>query len=289
MQRSYRQQFSNPYARASSWLPAISLVAGLTLWAGLQDAHAAEPATEPFKFTNIHFETNASACDMGIQILFDTDGVTELSIEGPNDVIVFSSWTPAGKEDTHDQTEGFQERVEPAIRELENALGCEFSPDAISLSKLFKRWPAGTYDFEATSSGVVFESETRLTHKIPAGPAITAPKDGAVVPHDQPLSITWNKVTGPILPYLGPVEIVGYHVLVKDVTVPGLPGPLPPAQFDIDVAKNETSIVLPKQYLEPNRIYEFEVLATEKGANQTITEGGVFCTSPKTPANCKLP
>jgi hypothetical protein len=97
MQRSYRQQFRNKYARASSWLPAVSLVAGLTFWAGQQDAHAAEPATEPFKFTNIHFETNASACDMGIQILFDTDGVTELSIEGPNDVIVFSSWTPAAK------------------------------------------------------------------------------------------------------------------------------------------------------------------------------------------------
>jgi hypothetical protein len=277
------------YVSAFSWLPAVSLVAGLTLWAGLQAAHAAEPKPEPFKFMNIHFETNASGCDMGIQILFDTDGVTELSIEGPNDVIVFSSWTPAGKEDTHDQTEGFQERVEPPIRELENALGCDFSPDAISLSKLFRRWPAGTYEFEAASMDVDFEGETRLTHKIPAGPVITAPADGAVVPHDQPLSIRWNKVTGPILPYLGPVEIVGYHVLVKDVTVPGLSGPLPPAQLDIDVAKNETSAVVPKQFLEPNRIYEFEVLATEKGANQTITEGGVFCTRPKTPANCELP
>lgn len=38
-------------------------------------ATAAKP--EPFKLTNVHFETNASACDMGIQISFDTDGVTE--------------------------------------------------------------------------------------------------------------------------------------------------------------------------------------------------------------------
>ena len=217
MQRSCRQ-FGNQHVSASSWLPAVSLVAGLTFWAGLQEAHAAEPKPEPFKFMNIHFETNASGCDMGIQILFDTDGVTELSIEGPNDVIVFSSWTPAGKEDTHDQTEGFQERVEPPISELENALGCDSSPDAISLGKLFEAWPAGTYEFEATSGGVDFEGETRLTHKIPAGPEITAPEDGAVVPHDQPLVIRWNKVTGPILPNLGPVEIVGYHVVVKDVT-----------------------------------------------------------------------
>ena len=35
---------------------------------------AAVAAEEPFKRTNIHFETNASACDMGIQMSFDTDG-----------------------------------------------------------------------------------------------------------------------------------------------------------------------------------------------------------------------
>lgn len=46
---------------------------------------------------------------------------------------------------------------------------------------------------------------------------------------------------------------------------------------------------MPKQYLEPNRIYEFEVLAAEKGGNQTITEGGVFCTRPLAPADCELP
>jgi len=290
MQRSCRQ-FCYQHVSASSWLPAVSLVAGLTFCAGLQEAHAAspEPKPEPFKFMNIHFETNASGCDMGIQILFDTDGITELSIKDPNDEVVFSSQTPLGKEVTHDQTEGFQERVEPPITELENALGCDPSLDAISLSDLFKAWPAGTYKFNATSGGVDFAGETSLTHKIPAGPVITAPEDGDVIPHNQPLLIKWNKVTGPILSNLGPVQIVGYHVVLKDVTVPDSPGPLQPAAFDIDVSKNETSVVVPKQYLEPNRIYEFEVLSTEKGGNQTITEGGVFCTPPITPANCKLP
>jgi hypothetical protein len=273
---------------ASSRLPAVSLLAGLAFCAGPQDAHAAAPEPEPFKFTNIHFETNASGCDMGIQILFDTDGVTALSVEDPNDRVVFSSRTPAGKEVTHDQTEGFQERVEPPITDLERALGCDPSPDAISLGRLFGAWRAGTYEFEAESGGVEFEGTAKLTHKIPAGPEITTPADGAVVRHDQPLVIRWNKVTDPILPNLGPVTIVGYHVVVKDVTVEGS-GPLLPAAFDIDVSKNETSVVVPKQYLEPNRIYEFEVLSTERGANQTITEGGVFCTAPRTPVNCELP
>ena len=44
-----------------------------------------------------------------------------------------------------------------------------------------------------------------------------------------------------------------------------------------------------KQFLEPNRIYEFEVLATEKGGNQTITEGGAFCTPPIAAEDCELP
>ena len=43
--------------------------------------------------------------------------------------------------------------------------------------------------------------------------------------------------------------------------------------LDADLSKGENTFLVPKQYLEPNRIYEFEVLATEKGGNQTITEG----------------
>jgi hypothetical protein len=136
---------------------------------------------------NIHFETNASGCDLGIQILFDTDGVTERSIEDPYGVVIFSSQTPAGMEDTHDQTEDFQERVEPPIIELENALGCDPSDGAISLDEILEAWPAGWYEFEATSEGKDFEGETRLTHRIPAGPEITAPEDGTVIPADEPL------------------------------------------------------------------------------------------------------
>ena len=256
-------------------------------------AAATTPATvakpEPFKLTNVHFETNASACDMGIQISFDTDGITEGSVEDPNEQVVYSFRAVDGMEGTHDTTEGFQERVEPPIIDLESALGCEPSDDAISLTELFTSWPAGTYEFEGQSGGVEFEGEAKLTHKIPAGPEITAPGDGDVVPHDAPLLIRWTKVTSPILPGLGPVEIVGYHVVVVDVTVPVLPPGKLKTALDADLSKGENTFLVPKQYLEPNRIYEFEVLATEKGGNQTITEGGVFCTRPMAPANCELP
>ena len=253
-----------------------------------QAATARTVRPEPFKITNVHFETNASACDMGIQIVFDTGGITEGSVENPNDEVVYRLQSVAGMEVTHDVTEGFQERVEPPIIDLENALGCEPSPDAISLDELLAAWPAGTYEFEGKSGGVTFEGAAKLTHKVPAGPKIIAPADGAVVPHDQNLNVRWNKVTGPILPRLGPVQIVGYHVLVVDVSVAVLPPGKLKTSFDADVSANETSFLVPKQFLEPNRIYEFEILATEKGGNQTITEGGAFCTPPIRPADCHL-
>jgi hypothetical protein len=262
-------------------------VAGVVLSAAATPAMAAPPV--PFKQTNIHFETNASACDMGVQISFDTDGITRGEVESPYDQVVFSLAAVDGLAGTHDVTEMFQERVEPPITELESALGCEPSEDAISLTELLANWPAGWYEFDGESGGVEFEGRARLTHKVPAGPEIIAPKDGAVVPHDANLLIRWIEVPGPILPYLGPVEIVGYHVVVVDITNPVLAPGKTKTAFDADLSKSETSMLVPKQYLEPNRIYEFEVLAAEKNGNQTITEGGVFCTLPMAAADCEAP
>jgi hypothetical protein len=243
----------------------------------------------PFKITNIHFETNSSACDMGIQISFDTDGLTEGEVETPNGRTVFSFGSLFGFSVTHDITEVFQERVEPPIIELEEALGCEPSDDAISLNELLSAWPAGAYEFSGESGDAEFEGFATLNHKVPAGPEILSPQDGAIVPHEANLLVRWKKVTGPILPSLGPVEIVGYHALVVDITNPVLPPGKTKTALDADLSKSETTFLVPKQYLEPGRIYELEVLAIERGGNQTITEGGVFCTPPITAANCKKP
>ena len=261
-----------------------ALAAGIALLVIAAPATSAPPG--PFKQTNIHFETNASGCDMGIQMSFDTDGITVGEVENPFEQEVFSMRTVAGQEQTHDITEVFQERVEPPIKELEQALGCEPSEDAITLTELLSNWPAGLYEFDGESGDAEFEGRARLTHRVPAGPVITAPGDGQVVPHDANLLIRWQKVTTPILPFLGPVEVVGYHIVVVDITNPVLAPGKTKTAFNADLAKAETTMLVPKQYLEPGRVYEFEVLATEKYGNQTITEGGVFCTAPITAAIC---
>jgi hypothetical protein len=260
--------------------------------AGLALAAAAPAnAAEPFKITNIHFESNASACDMGIQISFDTAGVSEGWVKDPNGQVVFQFGAVGGPEVTHNITEGFQERVEPQIVDLERALGCERDPEEpeIFLTELLSAWPEGKYVFGARNDDSDFRGFANLSHKVAAGPEILAPEDGDVVPADEHLLIRWKKVTQPIIPELGPVEVVGYHVLLADITTPEPPPGKTKTQFDADVPRSATSFLVAKQFLRPNRIYELEILATEKGGNQTITEGGVFCTRPITPAQCVKP
>ena len=262
--------------------------------AGLALAAAAGPAAgaEPFKITNIHFETNASACDMGIQISFDTDGISEFSVKDPNGQVVYQAGSVGGPAVTHDFTEGFQERVEPQIIDLRRALGCERDDEEpqVFLTELLSAWPEGKYIFRGEGEDVSLRGVASLSHKVPAGPEIVAPEDGDVVSPDEELVLRWEKVTGAIIPELGPVQVVGYHVVIADAT---RPEPFPPgkfpAQFDVDLPATATRLLVARQFLRPNRIYEFEILATEAGGNQTITEGGVFCTQPIKPADCEKP
>ncbi len=262
--------------------------------ASLALAAAAGPAAgaEPFKITNIHFETNASACDMGIQISFDTDGISEFSVKDPNGQVVYQAGSVGGPAVTHDFTEGFQERVEPQIIDLRRALGCERDDEEpqVFLTELLSAWPEGKYIFRGEGEDVSLRGVASLSHKVPAGPEILAPEDGDVVSPDEELVLRWEKVTGAIIPELGPVQVVGYHVVIADAT---RPEPFPPgkfpAQFDVDLPATATRLLVARQFLRPNRIYEFEILATEAGGNQTISEGGVFCTQPLKPADCEKP
>jgi hypothetical protein len=258
-------------------LPVIRKTkAALVLGATVSSLGAASwGAPEPFKVTNIHFETNASACDMGIQLIFDTEGIIEGSVRSPGGGKIYAFESKAGLKKIGGQTEGFLEGVEPQITELLSALGCDRSDeeDEISIDELFKAFPAGPYTFKGTGKdGVKFEGQATLSHAIPAGAEITAPADGTVVPDNAPLLIDWEEVSEPVLADLGPVDVVGYHVVVVEGGGEALP------QFDVDVPTTETSVTVPAEYLKPNTFYDFEVLSTDASGNQTISEG-FFCTA----------
>jgi hypothetical protein len=277
-----RNESRAPSAKVTLWLRTGLLAPGMTLATVVHAADAARTPAEPFKVANIHFETNASACDMGIQIIFDTEGITKGLVKDPDGRRIYSFQSAGGMKAIGGQTEGFLEGVEPQITELLEALGCEPSDEEeeILLEDLFEAFPAGDYTLRGTREGARFEDQATLTHLIPAGPEIVAPADGTEVPEDAPLLIDWDPVTDAILPDLGPVTIVGYHVIVVEAGGEALP------QLDVDLPAAETSVTVPAEYLKASTVYQFEVLATEESGNQTITEG-FFCTDGV--ADCVVP
>jgi len=218
---------------------------------------------------------------MGAQIAFDTEGLTQGSVTDPDGNQIYSFKSSAGMKATGGQTEGFLEGIEPQITELLDALGCAPSHEegTSTLADLFAEWPAGLYTFAGLHNGTMIEGQDKLTFDIPAGPQIVAPANGAIVPV-QHVVISWKPVTGPILPYLGPVTITGYHAIVYESGGEVVP------QLDVDLSATETSLKVPTQYLKPATTYLFEVLSTEKSRNQTITEG-FFCTEGVN--DCKQP
>jgi len=272
--RRLRRSCRHHVGAASRFLAAL-LAVGLMSGAIVQVARAAPTSqTEPFKVAKIHIETNGSACDMGPQIAFDSDGITSFSVSDPNGRKIYSFVTKAGMKAAGGQTEGFLETVEPQIMELVSALGCapETEEGVAALDELFAEWPAGDYTFEGSAKGTNLKSQATLTHLIPAGPEVVAPTDATVFPVAAFVIIEWNPVTEPILPELGPVKIVGYHVLVEEDT-----GAEVTPTVDVDLSASETSLTVPPEYLKPGTVYRFEVLSTEESGNQTITEG-FFCT-----------
>ena len=267
--RPTRQSYDR-CSNAPLWLAAVSLAAGLTFGAG----EAAAAQAEPFKVASVHIETNASACDMGAQIRFDTEGIFRGTVENPKGQTIYVTQAKAGMKAVGGQTEGFLENVEPQIPELVSALGCAPSTEegVLALADLFDAWPAGNYTFEARGNGTVLRSKAPLTHHIPAGPEVTAPAAGTVFSAGAVVIIDWNAVTEPILPSLGPVTIVGYHVIVEEDT-----GAEVTPTVDVDLHADVTSLTVPPEFLKPSTVYRFEVLSTEQDGNQTITEG-FFCT-----------
>src|SRR5436190_4570165 len=257
------KQLCDPSAKTFVSVPAMLLAAGLTCAMMAQSARAAG-----FKITNIHFETNASACDMGIQIAFDNEGVTEGAVQDPNGVTVYSLNSAGAMKATGGQTEGFLEGIEPQIKELLSALGCAPSTEegTSTLAALFAAWPAGSYTFTGRRNGATLQGHDRLTHHIPAGAKVLAPLKGAVL-SDAAVLIRWKPVTAPIVHTLGPVNIVGYHVIVYEAG-----GEVTP-QLDVDLPASEASLKVPAQFLKPSTTYQFEVCRPRRAVIRPSRKG----------------
>jgi hypothetical protein len=243
--------------QTSTRLLALFLLAIVVLSvASAPTSWAADDGTErPFSRAKILIEFNATAEDVGVQVLLDGEPWRKVTIFSPNGRRLLDIQTKSSLR-TQGLTELFFESSEPSLAD-------------VPLAEFLARFPAGEYEFEGeTVDGVKLDGEAILTHVIPAGPVIVSPdqsSDNPPVVDPNNLVIAWQPVTRTITGSEA-IDIVGYQVIVEQVE--------PLRVFSIDLPASVTRVKVPPAFfIQHNTLHKFEVLAIEASRNQTITEG----------------
>lgn len=236
--------------RKHMWMLPVFLVAVVILLVAI-------PSTltwaSPFAETKIIFEVNSTDGDGGVQIFLDAEDWADLLIYDPDGQVIVDLIAGGSVGETG-ITELFFESGEPSF-------------DDLSLAELLERFPEGKYDFEGTTvDGKKLAGKATLSHAIPAGPVIVSPEEGDAVSVEA-ADIIWEPVTDPFPGTDGPVDVVGYQVIVERETQQGV------STFSVDLPADATTVRVPSAFLAPHTTYKFEILAIEAGGNQTISEG----------------
>lgn len=228
-----------------------------------------------FDEAHVFFELNNTDGDLGIHALIDGEPWKKLEIEDQNERTILKIKTRSRLR-RQGITELFFESAEPTFDEL--------SPE-----EFFARFPEGTYEIEGVSlDGDEIESETEITHAMPAPPHATVNGEDMAVQCDDELPgydaptvsgdvvIAWDPVTL-THPWLGDpqnsadITIVNYEVVVE---------------ADLEISEDEefttvfsavvppdvTEMSIPAEFLEQTDTWKYEVLAREESYNQTATE-----------------
>ena len=246
----------------------------------LQIGSSADDDGEVIEFDEafIFFELNNTDGDLGIQALIDGDAWTVLKIVDPNELEILQI-NGEGSLGQQGLTELFFESAEPTFDEL---LPVEF----------FDRFPEGIYEIEGlTLDGEEMESESELTHVMPAPPEPTVNGLPMAVQCDDeepgyditgtsaPVTIAWPAVTtshpdpetggAGVFPPVG-VVIHNYEVVVEaDIEVDGDELEV---VFSVILPPGETSMTVPEEFLELSDEFKYEILAREESFNQTAVE-----------------
>ncbi len=249
-------------------LTVVALILGIAALVSCKDGGAQVPPI-PFADARIIFEVNSTDEDAGIQVFLDGEPWNEVMIFNPNEQQIFEA-LGRGNLKGFGLAELFSESNEPPF-------------DEVSLQEVLDMFPAGNYEFKGTTvEGGVLESTAALTHDIPCGPEIVSPDAGEVLDPNETVVIEWEEVTSKLDPATGEcdaasaIDIIGYQVIVDT--------------FQVTLPADATSVTVPPEFIEPNTMYKFEVLAIEdaegENGNQTITSS-FFCTDQLTP--CPAP
>ncbi len=260
-------QFGNGPAGPVGTMIAVVVVVGLAVGASAQLAGARDHAGATvgkqrevikLKDARLKFEINATDGDGGVQVFIDADSWKTMSILDPSGRRIFSS-TTEGRMAKQGGTELFLESAEPPFSEL-------------PIEQLLLRFPKGTYGFRGIGlDGQAYVGSARLTHNIPEGPELISPLKRDARQNPAKTVVRWNAVAPP-----NGSPIIGYQVLVVRPDT-GLKA-LPKVILDVMMPPSARSMAIPPGFLQPNAEYEWEVLAIEKGGNQTLSSA-TFTTS----------
>jgi hypothetical protein len=208
-------------------------------------------------------ENNATDEDLGVHGAFDDEGWSELCVFDPagRPIAVFD---PRNQLNDLTMAGVFFESREPPVSEF-------------SMEDLAAAFPEGNYTLRGKSfDGKVLVGSAKFTHDVPVEPTITAPdlaedpeQPGAPVPREN-LVIDWEPVTETTAG--DPVIITGYEVIVTKENHEDPHGFSRPV-YDVHVPAALDALSVPSEFLEPNTVYEVEVLALEESGNQTISVG----------------
>jgi hypothetical protein len=222
----------------------------------------AQASTEviPLKDAKLNIEHNATDHDTGFQGFVDSEGWQNLVVTGPEGaVLTINGQGSLGKLGL---TELFFETVEPANAD-------------VSIEEMLAMLPEGYY----TIAGPAIEvgenmgqtsGTAWLTHKIPAGPTLLTPAEGAVVPTQDGLYVSWSPVNTTIDGQA--VTIISYQLIIEKDEAPH-PHMIGKIGLSMYLPATVTSITIPGEFFEPGTAYKWEVLAIEESGNQTLSSG----------------
>jgi len=229
----------------------------------------------PWDVAEVFFELNNTDGDLGIHALIDGGPWKRMQIFDARERRMLAV-AARGRLRRQGVTEIFFESAEPTFDEL--------APE-----DFFRRFPEGTYEVEgATLEGNELESETEITHAMPAPPDPTVNGMAAALQcndeepgYDAPLIIAddyviaWDPVTT-THPSLGQPQgapglvIVNYQVVVEAEL--DINGDEFASVFSVILPPGVTEMTIPAEFMEQAGAFKYEVLAREESWNQTAIE-----------------
>ncbi len=255
-------------------------LAALMLGAGAPVAWAGDEEAIPFDEAEIFFELNNTDGDLGIHALIDGDAWKQLKIYDSKRRKLLKVGA-TGRLRRQGLTEIFFESAEPRFESDD--------PDETTLTpeEFFARFPPGEYEiWGKTLEGDKLESETEVTHVMPAPPVTTVNSEPMALVCDEddpdfdapevtaPVTIEWAEVMSshPDLGVDPPIEVTIHNYQIVVEAEVEINGDEFVSELSVILPPDARSFTIPEEFTEQTDQFKYEVLAREVSFNQTAVE-----------------